>query len=341
MEVEVLDWPEGWGEVNATAYPKLNAHHAAWVSGVADGLNHRSYLIRVVDHDDVVGLLPLMLVKGPIFGRFLVSLPYVNTGGVWAKTESIARTLIDHACDLADQLDVKYLELRHESPVQHERLNFVRTDKFHMRLQLPDTADELLKSFKSKHRSQIKKSADYHLQVDFGGEQFLPEFYSVFARNMRDLGTPVFAKRLFSSLLHEFAGDAEICLVKKEGQTIAAALLVHLADLSEVPSASSLREFNRTNANMLMYWHLLQRTIQRGNRTFDFGRSSESSGTYRFKRQWGATPSPANWQYYVRSGSPEDMRPDSQGKQRLVKVWQRLPVPLTKWIGPTIVRGIP
>ena len=44
-----------------------------------------------------------------------------------------------------------------------------------------------------------------------------------------------------------------------------------------------------TNANMLMYWHLLQRTIQRGNRTFDFGRSSESSGTYRFKRQWGAT----------------------------------------------------
>ena len=225
--------------------------------------------------------------------------------------------------------------------MQHERLNFVRTDKFHMRLQLPDTADELLKSFKSKHRSQIKKSADYHLQVDFGGEQFLPEFYSVFARNMRDLGTPVFAKRLFLSLLHEFAGDAEICLVKKEGQTIAAALLVHLADLSEVPSASSLREFNRTNANMLMYWHLLQRTIQRGNRTFDFGRSSESSGTYRFKRQWGATPSPANWQYYVRSGSPEDMRPDSQGKKRLVKVWQRLPVPLTKWIGPTIVRGIP
>ena len=341
MEVEVLDWPEGWDEVNATAYPKLNAHHAAWVSGVGDGLGHRSFLIRVVDHDDVVGLLPLMLVKGPIFGRFLVSLPYVNTGGVWAKTESIARTLIDHACDLADQLDVKYLELRHESPVQHERLNCVRTDKFHMRLPLPDTADELLKSFKSKHRSQIKKSADYHLQVDFGGEQHLSDFYSVFARNMRDLGTPVFAKRLFSSLLRKFDGDAEICLVKKEGQTIAAALLVHLADLSEVPSASSLREFNRTNANMLMYWHLLQRTIQRGNRTFDFGRSSESSGTYRFKRQWGATPSPANWQYYVRSGSPEDMRPDAQGKQLLVKVWQRLPVPLTKWIGPTIVRGIP
>ena len=35
------------------------------------------------------------------------------------------------------------------------------------------------------------------------------------------------------------------------------------------------------------------------------------------------------------------MRIDSQGKKRLVKVWQRLPVPLTKWIGPTIVRGIP
>ena len=130
-------------------------------------------------------------------------------------------------------------------------------------------------------------------------------------------------------------------MVRKDGQPIAAALLVHAGEVSEVPSASSLREFNRTNANMLMYWQLLQRSIERGSKVFDFGRSSESSGTYRFKRQWGAQPSPAVWQYYVRSGSPEEMRPDSDGKQRLVKVWQRLPVSFTKLIGPTIVRGIP
>ena len=341
MDVDILDWPNGWQECERTVYPQLNAHRPAWISGVAEGLSHRSFLIRAKMGGEVVGLLPLMLVKGPIFGRFLVSLPYVNTGGVWAKNDDAAHSMVDHACDLADQLDVKYLELRHEVPVQHDRLNFERTDKFHMRLELPSTSEELLKSFKSKHRSQIKKSNDYDLSVEFGGGDLLGEFYQVFARNMRDLGTPVFSKRLFSSVLREFGADAELSVVRKDGQPIAAALLVHAGEVSEVPSASSLREFNRTNANMLMYWHLLQRAIERGSKVFDFGRSSESSGTYRFKRQWGAQPSPAVWQYYVRSGSPEEMRPDSDGKQRLVKVWQHLPVSFTKLIGPTIVRGIP
>ncbi len=341
MQLEILDWPNGWGECKRTVYPQLNAHRPAWITGVADGLSHQSFLIRAREDQDVRGLLPLMLVKGPIFGRFLVSLPYVNTGGVWAQDDITAGALIDQACDLADKLNVKYLELRHELPVQHARLNFERTDKFHMRLELPGTSEELLKSFKSKHRSQIKKAGDYNLKVEFGGMELLKDYYQVFARNMRDLGTPVFSKRLFESLIREFQGDAEICIVRKEQQAIAAAFLVHTGELTEVPSASSLREFNRTNANMLMYWHLLQRAIERGSRVFDFGRSSEESGTYRFKKQWGAKPSPAVWQYYVRSGSPDEMRPDSGGKQRLVKVWQHLPVAVTRLVGPTIVRGIP
>jgi hypothetical protein len=95
------------------------------------------------------------------------------------------------------------------------------------------------------------------------------------------------------------------------------------------------------NANMLMYRHLLERSVQRGSHLFDFGRSSEGSGTYKFKAQWGATPHPATWQYYVRRGDPSEMRPDAEGKKRLVQLWQRLPVWFTKLIGPPIVRGIP
>jgi hypothetical protein len=90
-----------------------------------------------------------------------------------------------------------------------------------------------------------------------------------------------------------------------------------------------------------MYWHLLQRAIERGQQGFDFGRSSADSNTYRFKKQWGAKPEPAAWQYYVRSGNPGDMRPENSKYARAVRVWQKLPVPLTRLIGPSIVRGIP
>ena len=97
MDLEILDWPDGWEDFGTTVFPKLNAHHDAWISGVANGLSHQAFLVRAKEEGLVTGLLPLMLVKGPIFGRFLVSLPYVNTGGVWARDETVARGLIDQA----------------------------------------------------------------------------------------------------------------------------------------------------------------------------------------------------------------------------------------------------
>ena len=332
--------------------PRLPGHRAPWLAAMQNAFGHRVIVLRAeMAHDRsdsarrtaarVTGVLPLMLVRGPIFGKFLVSLPYVNTGGLWAADNTSADALIDAACELADQLDVKQLELRHEQPHQHPRFNLSKTQKVHMRMALPPTGDDMMASLKSKVRSQVKKSLREPFSVHIGRQNLLSDFYDVFAVNMRDLGTPVFAKRLFMEILDSFGDDAEIVVLRDGDQPIAGALLVHDGATTEVPSASCLRHFNRRNANMAMYWHLITHAIDRGSTTFDFGRSSRDSGTFRFKKQWGAQPSPAHWQYYVRRGDPEAMRPDSDGNRRLIEIWKRLPVGLTRIIGPPIVRGIP
>ena len=105
--------------------------------------------------------------------------------------------------------------------------------------------------------------------------------------------------------------------------------------------ASSLRQHNATCANMLMYWHLLQRALERGQQVFDFGRSSPDSGTFKFKKQWGAEPQPSVWQYHLRRGDVGDLRPDNPKFQRKIELWKRLPVWLTRIIGPPIIRGVP
>jgi FemAB-related protein (PEP-CTERM system-associated) len=171
--------------------------------------------------------------------------------------------------------------------------------------------------------------------------ELLNEFYAVFSQNMRDLGTPVFSRRLFQSILRQFPEDAELCVVRLDRRPVAAALLVHGECVTEVPSASSLRAYNSLNANMLMYWHLLQRAIQRGQAQFDFGRSTVDGNTFRFKKQWGAKSEPAVWQYYVRKGDVGDMRLENGKYDRMVRIWQRLPVGLTRLVGPWVVRGIP
>lgn len=315
--------------------------HPAWLTILRRGLGHTPYVLEAVENGKLIGLLPLASVRGPLFGHFLVSLPYLNSGGVRADDDGVAHRLIDAAVRLANDLEVKYLELRHERVLNHPAFNQRVSSKVHMRLALPATAKELWDGFPAKVRNQLRKAEVHGLTPAWGGRELLPEFYEVFSRNMRDLGTPVYGRGLFRAILEEFPERAELCIVRAGPKPYAAGLLLHGWGVTEVPSASSLREFNFTNANMLLYWHLLQRAVERGQAVFDFGRSTRDGNTFRFKKQWGAAPEPAEWQYYLRTGSAKAARPDNPSYGRLIRVWQRLPVPLTRLIGPAIVRGIP
>lgn len=347
MQVEVHE--SGYLSSFEAASKELLASRAAvppslrpeWIPILRDALGHEPYCLTVRGDGRICGVLPLVLVRSRLFGRFLVGLPYLNTGGVLADDPAAVAPLIGRAVELADALDVRYLELRHEQRWSHDALHHELASKVHMRLDLPEASEALWDSFKPKLRSQIRKAIKNGLTVHWGARDLLPEFYGVFATNMRDLGTPVYSRRLFAAILERFGGDAEICVVRNQGRAVAAGVLVHGRGVTEVPSASSLRQFNRLNGNMLLYWHLLARAVERGQRLFDFGRSSEESSTYRFKKQWGASPHPAVWQYHVRHGSIEDMRPDSPGNRRKIELWRRLPVWLTRLAGPHIVRGIP
>jgi FemAB-related protein (PEP-CTERM system-associated) len=315
------------------------SRHPGWLIVLRDGLRHSPYCLEAVRGEKTSGILPLAYVQSLLFGRFLVSLPYLNVGGVVA--DDGADLLIDRAVQLADSLDVRYLELRQEKPQKHPALVDGLGTKVHMRLTLPSSSEQLWKQLDCKVRNQVRKAQKNGLQATWGTTNQLADFFTVFSQNMRDLGTPTYGKRLFSSILESFPNQTEFCVVRTGGKPVAAALLLHGRGTSEVPSASSLRQFNSSCANMLLYWHLLARTIERGHSVFDFGRSTRGSATHRFKAQWGATENAAAWQYFLRRGAIGDMRPDNPRYRFLVRNWQRIPVWLTRLIGPSIVRGIP
>ncbi|HJT77823.1 MAG TPA: FemAB family XrtA/PEP-CTERM system-associated protein [Gemmataceae bacterium] len=321
--------------------PASLTRHPAWLTILRRGLGHVPYLLEASEEGRTCGVLPLALVRGPLFGRFLVGLPYVNSGGVTADNDRAAYELVERAAGLADDLRVRFLELRHEQPLDHPRLTGRMTSKVHMRLPLPATADALWRGLNGKARNQVRKARKQGVTVAWGGLDLLDAFYAVFSRNMRDLGTPVYGRGLFRAVLEEFPGRADLCVARLGPRPVAAALLLHGNGVSDVPSASSLRPYNHTCANTLLYWHLLERSVERGQQVFDFGRCTRGGSLFAFKAGWGAQPEPAVWQYYVRSGTVGDMRPDNPRYGRLIRLWQRLPVALTRLLGPAIVRGIP
>jgi FemAB-related protein (PEP-CTERM system-associated) len=317
------------------------AYDPRWLGIVCRGMNHQPYLLAARSEGKIVGLLPLAFVKSLLFGRFLVGLPYVNTAGVIARDGDVAHRLIDQAVRLADDLKVRHLELRHEGAIDHAKLTARLTTKVHMRMALPDTVVALQEQLRSKTRNKVRKGEQQGFTEHWGRHDLLDDFYAVFSQNMRDLGTPVFGRKLFRAILDGLPEQTEFCVIRSGSEPIAAALLVHGRRSTQVPSASSLRAYNSTNANDWMYWRLLVRAVERGQRVFDFGRSTIDSNTYVFKKKWGAEPEPAVWQYYVREGDPTQMRPENSKYQRAIRLWQKLPAPVTRVLGPMIVRGIP
>lgn len=317
------------------------SRHPGWLSVLQTGLGHTPYCLRVMHEGRCRGILPLAAVKSWLFGHFLVGLPYLNYGGPLADDVACEEALLQSAKDLADRLNVRYLELRDVREFHSPGLVANASLKVHMRLPLPGQPEPLWKGLDAKVRNQVRKGQKSGLDLAWGGVELLDEFHRVFSENMRDLGTPVYDRLFFRAILEQFPERAEIGLARLGPKPVACCLLLHGWGTTEVPSASSLRAFNSSCANMLLYWTMLERAIARGQTEFDFGRSSPDSPTFRFKKQWGALPHPAVWTHYLRHGAASDMRPTNPKYGRAVRVWQKLPLWLTRLLGPAIVRGIP
>jgi FemAB-related protein (PEP-CTERM system-associated) len=330
---------KAWSRYVASHNLSCHYHQYSWRAFYAGYYLKQTYYLAALDEDKFVGILPLVRQKSALFGDYLVSLPFVNYGGVLADDEAAANALLSAAADLGEEIGVSHIELREYRSRQGYPC---REEKVAMRLDLPDSEEKLGKALGAKLRSQIRRPMRENPTIHVGGLNRLGEFYTVFSRCMRDLGTPVYPRSMFEDIVRQFPGDTDVVIVERDFKPVAAALLIHYQGVTEVPWASSDRRFNRYSYNMLLYWKLLCRAIERGSTTFDFGRSTKDSGTYRFKKQWGAKPVQLYWNYWLAPGaSLPNLSPENEKYSIARKVWQRLPIPLAEFIGPHVVKHLP
>jgi len=317
-------------------------HLTGWKDVIEASFGHKTHYLLAEDENNAIrGVLPLVRLKSMLFGNFMVSLPYFNYGGICADDDEIFSMLLNKAADLAAAEKVAHIEFRHTHPTNRGLPE--KKAKVCMTLALPADSEELWKAFSAKLRSQIRKPAKEHMYAKVGKEDQIDSFYDVFTVNMRDLGTPVYSKAFFQNILKTFPDSSWICTVYTEkGNPIASGFLVGFKERLEIPWASSLRRFNQFSPNMLLYWTALKFGCENGYRSFDFGRSTPGEGTYRFKEQWGAKPIQLYWHYWLRNeGKLPELNPKNPKYEMAIKIWQRLPVCLTKLIGPALVKNLP
>src|SRR6266508_4062309 len=334
------------------AYPAATCYHlTAWKRAVARAYGRQSYYFlawstpfkngRAPHQDKIVGVLPLFHLKNFLFGNHLVSLPFCDYGGILADDDHVVRALVQRSTELSRKLNNAIVEFRNTQSISSDRL-ITSSHKVRMVLELHGDSETLWKSFAPKLRSQIRKPEKEGLISKIGDIELLDDFYKVFSFNMRDLGSPVHSKILVKAVLEEFGKSAKLQVVYKGKIPIGAGLILSFRDTVFIPWASTVRQFNSLSPNMMLYWNFLKYAADNNFLKFDFGRSSPEEGTYKFKEQWGAKPSPLYWQYASVKDSQEGPGHPLAKEQysSLVSLWKKLPLPLANMMGPHIRKHI-
>jgi FemAB-related protein (PEP-CTERM system-associated) len=338
---QVVEWNDGtaWDRFVDAASDGTIGHRWAWRDVVERSYGLTTHMLASVDRGRLRGVLPLVVHRSRLFGRHVVSMPFLDVGGLCTDgDDAIAWDLLKAAEAIADA-EQAVLELRHLSD---RPLNLPRTtEKVTMRMPLGTDPDELFASLPSNRRGQVRKARRAGLQTSFHGPEAVGDFYKVLAENMRDLGSPVHKRSFFEELATGLGDRCEVIVVREGemGRVLGAGIVLYDRGLAVVPWSSSLREAFKLAPNQLMYWEAMQRAIGRGTDTFDFGRSSVGSGTYVSKREWGTEPVQLYWDYYPENGEPPGEEVAS--KSWAVDIWRKLPLPVATAVGSRIRKGIP
>ncbi|WDN87070.1 hypothetical protein BuS5_00038 [Desulfosarcina sp. BuS5] len=355
----------GWKNVIEKTYGHKTYYLMAVNSSNTCEQNEHSSLDKPIQNltNGVVGILPIVHMKNFFFGNSLVSIPFFDMGGILADNEEIEKVLLTEAVKLGQKLKVKSIELRQAQPLtwlsDSSNLSIddqkntslgnklsslshtIQSHKVRMLLELPDSSEALMKSFKSKFRTKIKKPKKMGLNFRLGGVELLDNFYEVFLVNMRDLGSPVHSKKIIQNIFKEFSEKAIIGVVYKNNIPLACGMGIGFKNTLENPWSSALRQHRAFRPNTLLYWSLLAYACDNGFKFFDFGRSTPDEGTYKFKKQWGAKPEPLYWHYISMDDKPVEQEISDKSKfDTAIRLWQKMPVGITKIIGPVIRKHI-
>ena len=309
------------------------AHYLTALRGGRDGRDGRD--------DRIAGVLPLFELQSLLFGHSLVSIPFAIGGGIAADDGETASALLEAARNLADERRVDYLELRSERPLPDSGL-LAKDLYVTFRADLAEGEEALLKRMERKRRQMMNYVSRAGFSHRVAGLEELPLFYDLFCQSMRHHGTPVYPRLFLQEILDRHPGTTNLFFVEHGGRTVAGVLNLLFRDVIMPFYAGADRGARPRGVDDYTYLAILRWGRDHGFRVFDFGRSKRGTGAWDFKRRWGMEEVPLGYQYHlVKVRELPNVSPANPKYQAAIRAWQKLPLPLTRLLGPMIVKRVP
>lgn len=322
-----------------TAHPQATFfHQAAWAEVIRQAFGHRPHYLIAREAGAVRGVLPLVHIHSRLFGSSLISVPFCVRGGVLADSEDVERALTEAAIRRATELGVGQLEIR--GPAATDAGTWRGSELyFNFSKAISGDDDQNMKAIPRKQRAMVRKGIQAGLESKVSDD--LDAFFHIYSTSVRNLGTPVFAKRYFRILKDTFGEACDVTTVYHEGEALASVMSFYFRDTVLPYYGGGLPAARAVKAYDFMYWELMRRSAAAGYRVFDYGRSKKGTGAFSFKKNWGFEPEPLDYRTrLIKASEFAEKNPTNPKYARFIALWQRLPLPVANTIGPYLARDL-
>ena len=270
------------------------AHRWAWLGIVSGAYGHRVIPLAAARGGTLAGVLPLVQMRSRLFGRHLVSMPFLDTGGLCTAGDRTAEAACSSSprsswpgpavrswsCGTPPTGPSPWCPRCTRSPwwwTVRRRGRGVEADPGNRRA-------------RSARREEGGLTASVH------GSEALADFYRILATNLRDLGSPMHRREFFCQIMEAFGEDARIVLVRDGDGVIGAGLMLVQGDWAGMPWVGSLRSVLRRAPRTSCSTGRSSGTPSPAGAGCSISAARRpSAGTYEAKRQWGAEPVQLFW----------------------------------------------
>jgi len=332
---------KAWDEYVNKSDKSTLYHLLGWRDVYETTYKHQSKFLIAVKCDNLVGVLPLFVIKRPLIKNYLVSGFFGSYESALADSPKTELLLINEAKRLTAEQNAGWLEIKSMSqlPDQHdlkENKEFVT-----FKLRIEDNEQQQWQNLDAKMKNLIRKGQKQDLKVSFG-QKHLQSLCKIISTRMLELGTPYYGNNFFKQILLKFPQTTEIITLSRNDIPISAGLLFSFKNILYVPFAGSLSRYFDLSPNNLLYWEIIKYAIQKKLEYLDFGRSSRNSGTFEFKRKWGGTSVPLHYSYWLNTiKKPPEINQKTDLYRLLSRCWRLLPLPIANKFGPNLIRLVP
>jgi len=324
-------------------------HLLEWRDVLRGTYNYRPFYLIAKDNGTVKGILPLFRVKSFITGNRLVSLPFSSIAGPIATSEEAMRKLIGFAEKKITDLGYNYLELKlqHTLPenLVKESGMILDTSCASFLLELTnDPKDIWTKLHKNSIRRAVNKAIRTSITVRTADTiEDMLSFYNLNIFTRKKHGSPPQSLEFFKSMWWNLNGKEfmKLSLAEYDGKVIAGIILFTFGDTIWYAYGASDDKYLKYRPNNLLLWRAIEWGCINGYKYFDFGRvSPDNRGLMDFKSRWGTQKYKLSYYYYPKMPVLISRNRTSLKYRLMSNFWRKTPVPVSKFLGPHLLKQI-